>query len=52
MMFVFEGFEEVTKPADSIGEVEEVELLRLFRLMLCWLWANVNYPGSHGVQEG
>ena len=39
-MFVFGGVEEVMEPADNI-EVEEVELLRLFRFRLCWLWVNV-----------
>ena len=44
-MLVFEGTE-VMEPADNIEEVEEVELLRWFRLRLCWLWVNVNSAGS------
>ena len=44
-MFVLGGVEEVMEPVDNI-EVEEVELLRLFRFRLCWLWVNVNSEGS------
>ena len=46
-VFAFGGVEEVTEPVDDIGEVEEVEALILFRLRVCWLWANVNSKGLY-----